>query len=200
MLGRMRSVGETLATLAVLAACCLAASSTLIACGDGPGAKAPSRPLAPYLGRMTELFDDAIDPAAVGLDMDNSYHPRADQTLRERAQVSDAILRVKITTVTNKTDESESGGYEVGLKQLEWIGGDHPPGTDQFNIRMRKSTQTNGIMKTMEGRMVGTEFIVFLRQFNGADPAEKEFHAHFSPASKDVKAAIGDAIVLRELK
>ena len=149
---------------------------------------------------MADLFDDAIDPAAVGLDMDNSFHPRSDPTLRERAQVSDAILRVKITTVTNKIDEGESGGYEVGLKQIEWIGGDHPPGTDQVNIRMRKSTQMNGIMKTMEGRMVGGEFIVFLRQFAGADPSERTFHAHFSPPTKDVKDAVGDAIVLRGLK
>ncbi len=193
MHGLMRFVARTWMTLAVVGAC-------LAGCGDGAGAKSPSRPLSAYSGRMTDLFDDAIDPAAVGLDMDNSFHPRSDATLRERAQVSDAILRVKITTVTNKIDEGANGGYEVGVKQLEWIGGDHPPGTDQFNIRMRKSTQTNGIMKTMEGRMVGTEFIVFLRQFTGADPSERDFHAHFSPASKDVKAAIGDAIVLRELK
>jgi hypothetical protein len=149
---------------------------------------------------MTELFDDTIDPAAVGLDMDNSYHPRSDAALRERAQVADAILRVKITTVTNKIEEGLNGGYELGLKQVEWIGGEHPPGTDVFNIRMRKSTQTTGIMKNMEGRMVGTEFIVFLRQFSGADPSDREFHAHFSPPTKDVKDAVGDAIVLRELK
>jgi hypothetical protein len=172
----------------------------LSACEDGPGAKAPGRPVAPYTGHLTELFDDAIDPAAVGLDMDNSYHPRSDAALRERSQVSDAILRVKITTLTNKIEEGANGGYEIGVKQLEWIGGDHPPGTDQFTIRMRNTTQNSGIMKTMEGRMVGTEFIVFLRQFAGGDGEDKQFHAHFAPATKDVKDAVGDAIVLRELK
>lgn len=187
-------------TLLVSSAVIVSAGTAGTGCGDSPGAKSPARPLSPYTGHMTELFDDTIDPAAVGLDMDNSYHPRSDAALRERAQVADAILRVKITTVTNKIEEGLNGGYELGLKQVEWIGGEHPPGTDVFNIRMRKSTQTTGIMKNMEGRMVGTEFIVFLRQFSGADPSDREFHAHFSPPTKDVKDAVGDAIVLRELK
>jgi hypothetical protein len=172
--------------------------TALLACGDGGGAKAPTRPLPPYSGRPAQLFDDSFDAAAVGLDMDNSYHPKTDAQLRERAQSGDAVLRVKVTTVTNKVEDS-GPTYEVGLKQTEWIAGDHPPGTDTFNIRMQKSQQTTGMMKSLEGRLVGMEFIVFMKAFKVGD-GEREFHVHFAPPSKDVKDAVGDAMALRELK
>jgi hypothetical protein len=172
---------------------------TLLGCGDGPGAQAPSRPLPPYSGRPAQIFDDSFDAAAVGLDMDNSYHPKSDAQLRERAQSADAVLRVKVTTVTNKVEDT-GPTFEVGLKQTEWIAGDHPPGTDSFTIRMQKSQQTTGMMKSLEGRLVGMEFIVFLKAFKVAESADREFHVHFAPATKDVKDAVGDAIALRELK
>jgi hypothetical protein len=173
--------------------------TTLLACGDSGGAKAPTRPLPPYSGRPAQMFDDSFDAAAVGLDMDNSYHPKSDAQLRERAQSADAVLRVKVTTVTNKVEDT-GPTFEVGLKQTEWIAGDHPPGADNFSIRMQKSQQTTGMMKSLEGRLVGMEFIVFLKAFKVGESADHEFHVHFAPASKDVKDAVGDAIALRELK
>jgi hypothetical protein len=173
--------------------------TALLACGDGGGAKAPSRPLPAYTGHPAELYDDSFDPAAVGLDMDNSFHAKTDARLRERAQTADAILKVKITTVTNKVEET-GPSFEVGLTQTEWIAGDHPPGTDHFNIRMQKSQQTTGIMKNLEGRLVGMEFTAFLKTFKVGDSGDREFHVHFAPATKEVKDAVGDAIVLRELK
>src|SRR4051812_45723649 len=86
----------------------------LAACGDGQGANDPSRKVASYQGRQADLFDDSIDPAAVGLDFDKGYAPRLDKALRERAQVGDAVLRVRVATVTVKTDGPDAV-YQLGL-------------------------------------------------------------------------------------
>src|SRR5205823_6348936 len=49
----------------------------LAACG-GPDANSPSRPLPAYEGHQAELFDDAIDPRAVGLNLDEARTPQTD--------------------------------------------------------------------------------------------------------------------------
>ena len=98
----------------VLATVCMVGTTTMPGCGPASPAGAPTRPLPGYSGRAADLFDDAIDPAGVGMDFDKGYSPKADPLLRERAQVSDAVLRVKVQTVTGKTDGPEKT-YQLGL-------------------------------------------------------------------------------------
>lgn len=165
------------------------------ACGPINGPTAPARPLPAYAGRAAELFDDTIEPAAVGMDFDKGYTPRADPTLRERAQVSDAILRVKVTTVTGKTDGS-SPSYQIGLHTVEKMGGSNAPPTD-FTVALNKASESHGIMKNFEGRLVGYPFIAFVREFVRAD-GDHEVHFHLAPDTKEVRTAVGDAVILGE--
>src|SRR5450432_1205224 len=102
----------------VVAMALCAGSGFATACGPITGPSAPTRPLPAYAGRAADLFDDAIDPAAVGLEFDKGYSPRADAMLRERAQVSDAVLRIRIATVTGKKDGPEST-FQLGLHTIE---------------------------------------------------------------------------------
>src|SRR5690242_15882503 len=106
----------------VLAAVCLAGISTMPGCGPATPASSPTRPLPGYSGRAADLFDDAIDPAGVGMDFDKGYTPKGDPLLRERAQVSDAVLRVKVQTVTGKTDGPERS-FQLGLHTVEKMTG-----------------------------------------------------------------------------
>ena len=178
----------------------LLASSALGAgagCGSGNGANGPSRDVSTYSGRQADLFDDTIEPAAVGLDFDRGYSPRVDKVLRERAQVGDAVLRVRVSTVTTKTD-GPGVTYQLGLHTVEKLAGNHPPPTD-FTVQIDKASESHGIMKNFESRLVGYSFIAFVREFAHPD-GEREVHFHLAPDTKDVKAAVGDAMLLGELK
>ena len=54
-------------------------------------------------------------------------------------------------------------------------------------------------MKNFESRLVGYAFVAFVREF--AHPnGERELHFHLAPDTKEVKAAVGDAMLMGELK
>lgn len=159
----------------------------------GPGAK--SRPLPAYAGRAADLFDDSIDPAGVGMDFDKGYTAKADPLLRERAQVSDAVLRVKVSTVTGKKDGPEST-YQLELHTVEKLTGANPPPPD-FTVTVSKTSEAHGIVKNFEARLVGYPFVAFVREFVRPD-GDHEVHFHLSPDTKEVKSAVGDAVILGE--
>ncbi len=168
-----------------------------VGCGPAAHADTPSRPVPGYAGRATELFDDVVDPAAVGMDFDRGVLPRTDAMLRERAQLSDAVLRVRVQTVTGKTDGLEKR-YQVGLQTVEKLAGSHAP-PHSFTIEVNKSSESHGILKNFEGRLVGYPFVAFVREFVRSD-GEREIHFHLSPDTKEVKAAVGDAVILGEVE
>jgi len=180
--------------MAVVALIALALGA--VSCG-GPDANDPSRPVAAYAGRQADLFDDTIEPAAVDLDFDKSYSPRLDKTLRERAQVGDAVVRVRVATVTAKTDGPNTV-YQLGLHTVEKLAGRTPPAGD-FTVQINKTSESHGIMKNFESRLVGYAFVAFVREF--AQPSgDREVHFHLAPDTKEVKSAVGDAMLLGELK
>ena len=169
---------------------------TLAGCGGG-ATEGSTRPVAPYAGRSADLFADTIEPAAVGLDFEKGYAPRVDKTLRERAQTSDAVLRVRVATVTAKKDGPEAN-YQLGLHSVEKLSGRNPPPVD-FTVQINKESESHGIMKNFESRLVGYAFIAFVREF--ATPGgDRELHFHLAPDTKEVKAAVSDALALGELR
>ena len=169
----------------------------VLGCGSSRDPNAPTRPLPGWSGHAVEVFDDSIEAAAVGLDLDRGYNARGDTMLRERAQLSDAVRRVRVTTVTAKSDGPDSL-YTLGLNTLEELAGKHPPPA-QFNVVVSKSSEAHGIMKSFESRLVGQTFVAFVREFVRPD-GDRELHFHLAPDSKDVKLAVGDAVLLGELK
>ena len=183
------------AAFSTLVLACVLGTGT--GCGSSRDPNAPGRPLPSWAGHQVEVFDDTIEPAAVGLDLDKGYTPRGDPMLRERAQLADGILRVKVTTVTAKTDGPDSV-FHLGLNSLEKLAGKNPPPA-QFTVAIGKASESYGIMRSMESRLVGKDFVAFIREFARPD-GDRELHFHFAPDSKDVKAAVGDAVLLGELK
>lgn len=172
------------------------ALSTTVGCG-ARDANDPSRAVATYSGRLADLFDDAIEPAAVGLDLDKGYTPRLDKGLRERALNAEGVLRVRVSTLTAKSD-GPSSIFQIGLHTVEKLAGDNPPPAD-FTVQLTQSSASHGILKSFESRLVGYAFIAFVREF--AQPnGDREIHFHLVPDTKDVKTAIGDALVMSELK
>jgi hypothetical protein len=161
-----------------------------LACGGG--SDAAKRPVEPYAGRPADLFDDTIEPAAVGLDFDKGYAPKVDRKLRERAQVGDAILRVRVATVTTKKEGPEAT-YQLGLHTVEKLAGKYAPPAD-FTVQINRKSESHGIMKNFESRLVGYAFVAFVREFS-VPAGEREVHFHLAPDSKDVRAAVADALM-----
>jgi hypothetical protein len=164
------------------------------ACG-GSGANSANRPLPSYAGHATELFDDALEPKAVGLDLEQPTDPRSDPLLRERAQIGDASLRVRVSTVTTKAEETGSK-YQIGVVTLEKLAGPYPP-AGEFNVVVDKNSPAIGIMKSFEGRMVGKTFVIFIRLFVRPD-GDRELHFHLAPDTKPVLAAVKEATAKTE--
>ena len=165
-------------------------------CGARTGESRPVRALPSYAGREMQLFDDSVEPAAVGLDYQKSYVARADMQLRERAQTSDGVLRVRVSTFTAKNDGPDAS-YQVNLHIVEKVTGKNPP-PDDFAIVIDKASESYGIMKSFESRLVGYSFVAFVRSYVRPD-GDSVIHFHLSPDTKDVKLAISDALLLGEV-
>jgi hypothetical protein len=183
----------SLVWLVLLAAC------VLLGCPGGPGAEGPHRALPPYTGHAVELFDDAIEPQAVGLELEGARNPKGDPILRERTQVADAVVRVRITTVTGKQEDS-GPTYQLGFRVVDQITGPHPP-TTEFTIRLAPRVPAIGIIRNFEDRLVTMKltFLMFLRGFARPDDPDGEMHFHLSRDSKEVLAAIMEAATLGEI-
>jgi hypothetical protein len=156
----------------------------------------PTSGLPLWQGHATELFDDNIDPAAVGLSMDGPS-PRSDRFLRERAQTADVVARVRISTVTVETVGEESRyrlGVQVGVPTLT-----KPRIEDRtFELLLRPNSRGYGIARAFDSRLQGKTFVLFISRFAGAD-GEADVHWHLSPDTREVTDAVKEAVALGEL-
>lgn len=163
--------------------------SAAVGCAAGsPGA---NRPLPSYAGHAIELFDDAIEPRAVGLDLEQTADPRSDALLRERAQTGDAAIRVRIGTLTEKQDGAATS-YQLGMRILEILAGSYPP-ADDFIVTIDAKNPSAGIVRNLQEGIVGKTFIALVRAFVRPD-GDHELHFHLVPDAKPEQAAIRAAI------
>lgn len=160
---------------------------SLPACAGGTTHRGPARALPPYAGRAAELFDDSIEAGAVGYRLDSaSPPPMNDNLLRERAQVGDAVVRARVTTVTSK-DEDRRRTWLIGLHTVEKLGGAGPLDTD-FSILVQPGGLSSGIMRALGPQMIGMTFVAFVREFarpEGSDDSDLHFHL-----TEDNRAAV----------
>ncbi|WP_437877348.1 cobalamin ABC transporter substrate-binding protein [Sorangium sp. So ce513] len=147
-------------------------------------------------GHALEVFDDNIEPAAVGFSLEGPS-PRSDRFLRERAQTADVVARVRVSTVTVDM-VGERSTYHLGVQVI-----DPPLATPRvpdraFELHIRPTSRAFGIAKAVDARLRGLTFIAFIRRFAG-EAGELEFHWHLSPDTAEVTAAVKEAVVLGEL-
>lgn len=174
--------------------------ASIAACVEGPAAEAPKRAMSAYQGHATELFADAIEPRAVGLELEGVRNPKTDPTLRARTEAADAVVRVRITTITSR-QELSGPTYEIGFRIVDQIAGPYPPPID-FTIELAPRAQAFGIVRHFEDRLVAMNltFVAFVRGFARAGAPDGEMHFHLAPDTKDVLAAVIEAAALAELK
>lgn len=161
-----------------------------------PGNTAVASNLPRWEARARQIFDDNIDPAAVGLSMDGPS-PRADAFLRERAQTADVVARVRVQTVTVDSVGDQKTyhlGIQVGVPTLAEA--KVPDRT--FELSIKPSSGAFGIARAFDARLRGQTFVGFIKRFSSED-GEVEVHWHLSPDTAEVVAAIKEAVALREL-
>lgn len=165
---------------------------SVVACGQ---AAAPSRPLVPYDAREQRLFDDAIEPSAVGMSLDDPspVAPAADPLLRERAEVGDGVVRARVDTVTMKKEEREGHRvtFDLGIHVLQTLAGKLP---GELVVHLsKKSSPSAEIVEALGPALANKTFVVFVRRFSGPD-GRPRYYAHFSPDAKDVVDAVKAAV------
>jgi hypothetical protein len=173
----------------------LGLTASMAACGGGtPDAQNPDRPLPVYDSHSAELFDDAIEPTALGYPSDTSQpRPIGDTRLRERTQIGDAVVRAKVTTVTSKAEDS-GRSWQVGLRTTEHLAGSGALPKD-FSLSVDPTDPAAGVLKGFEARLIGSRFVAFVREFRrpGA-PGDSDLHFHLAADSPEeiqaVKAAL----------
>jgi hypothetical protein len=152
-------------------------------------------PLSAYAGIDRQLFDDRIDPIAVGV-ADVTERPKDDPLLRKRAQRADAVARLKVSTVT----VDAANGTPVYHVTLQFVGAplaQHRSADGRVDLTVRSESPSFGIVKWLDARLIGRTFIGFVRQFAGAE--EAELHFHLSADDPEVAAAVREATTLGEL-
>jgi hypothetical protein len=167
------------------------------ACG-GPAAQAqPATPsLWPYTADAAKIFDDVIELPAVGYGFDPGAHPMEDKRVRERTQIADAVLRIRVTSVNAMTEGA--GGWIIACHTLEQVAGKRPPAPD-FNLMIDAQGPSASILRQFSTRVASGTFVVFVEEFTRADGLPgPQLHFHIAQDSPDEIIAIREAAAIGE--
>jgi hypothetical protein len=164
-----------------------------------PDARSPARGLPPYVGRAVALFDDAIDPQAVGYGLESTLPPAGVSLVRERTRVGDCVLRVRVVTITSRREDA-GPSWRIGVHTMERLAGDRPPAAD-FNLQVDSSGPGAGILRTFDSRLIGVTLVAFLREFVGTDEsAGGKLHFHLAREGTEELQAVRIAALLGEVQ
>jgi hypothetical protein len=146
--------------------------------------------------RAKDVFDDNIDPAALGLTTETLTF-RTDPFLRERAQTAELVARFRVSTVTVDTFGADVS-YHLGIQVIPQPFVEPKLSESSFELYIRPTGRAYAIVKAFDARLRGSSFIGFIHRFAGQG-GEPEIHWHLAPDSAEVAAAVKEALVLAEL-
>jgi hypothetical protein len=167
------------ATRAAAVAAVLAATG----CGGEIGPPpATARALPPYTPNDARLFDDGVEARALGYSLGDTGSKDA-KLLPERVGAADGVVRARVVTITSKTEDSGEG-LQLSLRALETITGRQPP-VGEFVVYAPARSSAVGLLKAIEGRLVGSTFVVFVRGFAAEGSDDGALHFHLAPDDQD---------------
>ena len=141
------------------------------------------------------MFDDRIDPTAVGL-ADVPESPRTDPVLRSRTQSAEVVVRTRVSTV-NVDLASGKAVYRLLFTFAETPIVARGFSGNQIEIVVRDDSPAFGIVKWLDTKLIGHSFVGFFHRFAGKDEPEVRFH--LSPDDPQVLGAVRDASALIEV-
>lgn len=150
--------------------------------------------LPEYTGAAAKLFNDSIEPSALGLSLEKVTF-KNDAHFRERVQQADVVSEVEITTVTvGKTDEKsvyflqfepQQGYTKLGLA------------SDMLELRVADGEGAYPLINMIQARARGRKLIGMWKRFREGNAAT--LHWYFAPDNEDTVSATKEALTLREL-
>lgn len=158
------------------------------ACGGRPDE--PETPdvsgLPPYQGQLRYLFDDQIDPVAVGMALDGAS-AADDPLLGPRVDQAELVARVRIQTVTVDAVGAirrYTLSVQVGRPPLL------PPKLEEtaFEVEIGPEQPAFRVAERLGDELRGRTFVGLVRRFAGARRAE--YHFHFTADVAEVHEAI----------
>ena len=190
-----RSTPSPLALALVLA---VAASAGLAGCGGGGARDAVDASwldLPRWEGPFLSLYDDLIDPSAVGLSMEGAA-PEGDRLLRSRAQNADLVARLRVQTVTRDSVGARTTytlNLQVGTPTLM------VPKIDDTTIELvvTNDSPAFNLVRSLDSQLRGKIFIGFVSRFIGPDGPE--LHWHLTADTPEVAQVIQQLAVLDEV-
>jgi hypothetical protein len=183
--------------LRVASALSLCAALLTAGVGCGPARSANDiqiDKLPAYTGASVKLYNDSIEPSALGLSLDKVSF-KNDAVFRERVQQADVVSEVTITTVTiGKTEEKS-----VYFLQFEPQQGYTKQGlaADMIDLRVADGEGAYPLLNMIQTRARGRKFIGMWKRFREGNVAT--LHWYFAPDNEDTVAAVKEALTLREL-
>ncbi len=150
-----------------LLVCCM------LACGGQQLAVQPTS-MRPWEGRFKSLFDNGIEPAAVGLSLDGST-PEEHPLLASRVPDAEIVAILSIQTLS-----SDSFGVQTRYTLTMQVDGQPliPAHTSQrrFELQVLRGMPGFGIVERLGTELRGRKFIGFLRRFPGNEGPQWRWH------------------------
>ncbi len=148
----------------LLAAAALATALLALACQPPEQAQTPppAAALPAYSTQAATLFDDSMAPDIFGAVPDTDA--ASDPVLASRTQQAEAVLPVRVQTVT-----SDSGGdnpdYTLVLQPAGPALAGHA-GPEEISIEVEPTSPAYPFVHSADSTLVGKEFILFFRHYN----------------------------------
>jgi len=182
---------------ATLLAGLLSVGTLACSADEAPGpVSARASGLPSWQGNDKDLFDDEIDPAALGFTA--AKNPRKDQALWARAQSSDVAGKVRVQTITVDSRGGDAT-YHLGLQFAEPALATKPGVVDRvFDVTIEPRDPAYGLVKALDTGIQGKTFVGFVKRFASADD-EVEVHFFLAPDSAEVAAVVQEAVAVQEV-
>ncbi len=168
----------------------------MAACGGtNSDANVPVGSFPRWEGEQRSLFDDQIDPTAVGLAMDGRS-AASDPLLRRRAQSAEIVARMRVQTVTRDTVGARTSYtliLQVGMPPLLPLKFQ----AQTVELLITPATGAFGIVESLEASLRGRTFTGFVRRFAGVEAPE--LHWHLAADNAEVAQIVQEFAVMEEL-
>lgn len=148
--------------------------------------------LVPYDAKAAGLFDDVIEPNAIGL-FASPASREGRIVIEERTRLSHVVTRVRVQTVTSDLVNG-APVYHLVLAALDQPLAQAALPEGRVEIEVGPATPAYGIVKSVDAGLVGRSFVGFFRWFSGGD--EPRLFWHLSADDPEVVTAIREASLL----
>lgn len=172
----------------------ISALSGAAACGPArPSSDSSVSKLPVWEGRSAELFNDSLDPAVLGLTMETPIY-RGDLLFRERCKAAETVARMRITTVTEGTNDGKKT-IVLGFSTVERLAGAAPP--PALEASFRAGSPSFGLIERTQSKLRGKAVVVAWRAFR--QDGDAVTHVFVAPDEPEVVSAVHENVALEEL-